>query len=524
MGYYKQETFNFDEVLIYSRKSQSDDPNQTVEEVLAKHEIQLQEYAVRELGGKIPEENIYREVVSGESIDGRIEIKKVLSRIEDPKIRAVLVIEPQRLSRGDLLDCGRLINSLRFTKTQVLTLMMAYDLDNEMERRFFQDDLMRGRDFLEYLKRIMFRGREAAVKRGEYIARDAPYGYEKIMKGEVRTLEIIEDKAEIVRMIFKWRAEDGIGNTRIANRLNEMGIPSPAGQTWTRDTIWGILHNKHYLGLSVFNRRKETPVQINGEIKKKRLVQNEDDQIIVEGKHTAIISRELWEAAHATFKEIPCTKTAKDLKNPYSGILRCASCGRIMTRTLTRKGDARFRCPSSTPCCASVRKDMLDKAVIDALELSELPALKLKIQNNEGDSVKIQERQLKKLEQQLAEYRDQEETQFELLEQKKYTQELFDRRNAALRQKMDDCVAQIAKVKATMPNAIDYAERAATLQTAIDALKDLTATATDQNRILKTIVESVNYTGERFDPDKPIRRGPAGGHVKPFTVEVKLKL
>ena len=67
--------------LIYLRKSRQDDPNETVEEVLAKHEAMLQEYAERELGGRISEENIYREIVSGESIDDRVEIKKVLARI-----------------------------------------------------------------------------------------------------------------------------------------------------------------------------------------------------------------------------------------------------------------------------------------------------------------------------------------------------------------------------------------------------------------------------------------------------------
>ena len=68
--------------LLYLRKSRQDDPNETVEEVLEKHEIQLQEWAERELGERIPEENIYREIVSGESIDAREEIKKVLARIE----------------------------------------------------------------------------------------------------------------------------------------------------------------------------------------------------------------------------------------------------------------------------------------------------------------------------------------------------------------------------------------------------------------------------------------------------------
>ena len=57
--------------LLYLRKSRQDDPTETVEEVLAKHEAQLQEWAERELGARIPEENIYREIVSGESIDAR---------------------------------------------------------------------------------------------------------------------------------------------------------------------------------------------------------------------------------------------------------------------------------------------------------------------------------------------------------------------------------------------------------------------------------------------------------------------
>lgn len=525
MGYYKQETFKNDEVLIYSRKSQSDDPTQTVEDVLAKHEIQLQEYAERELGGKIPEENIYREVVSGESIEGRVEIKKVLARIEDPKIRAVLVIDPQRLGRPDLIDCGRLISSLRFTKTQVLTLAMSYDLENEMERRFFQDDLMRGRDFLDYIKRTMFRGREAAAKRGEYIARDAPYGYRKIMKGDIRTLEIVEDQAEIVRLMFKWRVEDGVGNTIIAHRLNDMGVGTIKGKPWSRDTVGKILHNRHYLGLVVFNQRKETQVVVQGEIKKKRLKQGSDVEIVAEGKHPAIIDRDTWDAVQVTFAKVPRKKARSELKNPYSGMLRCSNCGRIMTRVLTQKDEsyARYRCPSVTPCFASVKKTDLDAAIIDALELSELPALKLKVQNNEGDAVKIQEQQLKKLEKQLAEYRDQEETQFELLEQKKYSQELFDRRNAALRQKMDDCAAQIAKVKATMPQSIDYAERLTTLQTAIDTLKDPKATPQDQNRILKSVVESIDYSSEAYSPDNPCRRG-RFTITKPFTVAVKLKL
>ncbi len=186
MGEYKNNLMIWECYLIYLRKSRQDDPRETVEQVLEKHETILQEYAQREFGGKIPEENIYREVVSGESIDDREEVRKLLARIEDPRIKGVLVVEPQRLSRGDLEDCGRLINELRYSRTQVVTPYMTYDLENKMERKFFQDELLRGRDYLEYTKEILFRGRVAAVKRGCYLGNYAPYGYKKIKIGKDR--------------------------------------------------------------------------------------------------------------------------------------------------------------------------------------------------------------------------------------------------------------------------------------------------------------------------------------------------
>jgi citrate synthase len=174
-------------------------------------------------------------------------------------------------------------------------------------------------------------------------------------------------------------------------------------------------------------------------------------------------------------------------------------------------------------CFASIRQDLLDAAVINALEYSELPELQLKVINDDGASAKIQEAQLKKLEQKLAEYLEQEEAQYELLEQKKYTQALFDRRHAALCKKMDDCRDQIMRTKASMPKAVDYAERLATLQTAIAALKDPDATAEEQNKILKSIVESIEYSSVPCAPENKNKYGPRGVPF-PFSISVKLRL
>ena len=480
--------------LIYLRKSRQDDPNETIEEVLAKHEVQLQEHAVRELGGRIAEENIYREVVSGESIDEREEIKKVLARIEDPAVIGVLVIEPQRLSRGDLEDCGRLINAFRFTHTQVCTPMMTYDLEHKMERKFFQDELLRGRDYLEYTKEILFRGRVAAVKRGCFIGNTPPYGYDKIKIGKDHTLEPNEN-ADIVRTIYDLYVKEGLSPYRIASHLNNMLLIGPTGGPWHRDTIRKILSNPHYIGKVAFNQTKLTPTLENGAVIHKRLQQAPKDVIIAEGKQPAIIEKAIWEAAQKLFARNAPVKEKHELKNPFSGILCCAHCGKAMYIHPYKHAEDRFECRHRPRCYKSVKYSELFNAIVHALEHSELPRLTLKVKNGDGDAAKIQQRLLGKLEKQMQEYRDQEDKQYELLETGKYTQELFDRRNGALREKIELCQKQIYETKQKLPKNVDYAERVASLQAAIEILRDPTATPDKRNRILKSIIKKIEFTG-----------------------------
>jgi len=484
--------------ILYLRKSRQDDPKETVEEVLAKHEAILQEYAEREFGGRIPEENIYREVVSGESIDDRIEIKQVLARLEDPNIKGVLVVEPSRLSRGDLADCARIINSFRFSKSMVATPYMTYDLENKMERKFFKDELLRGNDYLEYTKEILFRGRVAAVKRGCYLGTRPPYGYSKTKIGKDYTLAIKEDEADTVRLIFDLYTREQLTPLRIAQRLNGMGISAPLGGEWKKDTIRVIVRNPHYIGKVVWNRFKETQVLENGEITTKRLKQPEDEVIIAEGKHQAIIDMETWEAARALVARNPRQKHTHPLKNPFSTMLVCGKCGRAMYIHPYKHAEDRFECKSSSHgkrCYKSVKYSELYDAIMHTLEHSTLPELQLKVKNGDGNAIKIQQRKLAKLEAQMEEYRDKEEYLYELLESRQYTPEVFNQRYAALRIKMEDCEKNIQSAKASMPKRINYEEQVASLQDAISMLKNPEATPERKNRLLKAIVERIEFTG-----------------------------
>ena len=509
--------------LLYLRKSRQDDPNETVEEVLAKHEAQLQEWAERELGTRIPEENIYREIVSGESIDAREEIKKVLARIEDPAVAGVIVMEPSRLSRGDLADCSRIIDSFRFSRSVVATPYMTYDLEKKMERKFFKDELLRGNDFLEYTKEILFRGRVAAVKRGCYIGNHPPYGYKKVKKDKDHTLEILEDQADAVRLAYSMYVNDDATPYQIACRLNELGFKPARADKWKKDSVRVMLRNPHYAGYVAFNQKKETPVLENGRIVKKRLAQPGEEVIIAEGKHTAIIDRETWETAQALVARNPRTDSKKELKNPLATLLFCKKCGHAMALHPYKYAENRFTCKERPPCYKSAKASAVLDALVTALEEAELPALELKLKNGDGDARKIQQRLLVRLEKQMEEYRAQEERQYDLLETNpNYPQDVFERRNKALRAKMEECQAAIYKAKSVLPDSVDYEERVTTLKAAIAALRDPEATPNDQNKILKAIVDRIEFSS--VPSDRENRRRVVKGAVTPFELRITLRL
>lgn len=482
--------------IMYLRKSRQDDPNETVEEVLAKHETLLQEWAERELGHRISEEYIYREIVSGERISDRVEMQKVLRAIEDGEVAGILCVEPSRLSRGDLMDCGTLISTLQFTSSLVATPMMVYNMEDKMERRFFQDELLRGNSYLEYTKEVLFRGRTIAVtSRGAYIGSVAPYGYKKVKVGKLCTLEPHETEADVVRMIYDLYVNHDMTFHSIGRKLDSMGIKPRTGDCWRDTSIRQIVSNHHYDGKVIWGKRKKKTIIEDGKQVQIRRWADEDQYTIVDGMHPALVDHETFVKANEKRTNNPRIIKDLQLSNPLAGVLVCAKCGHTMRRTPYPHADDRYKCSYHNPACMkSIKMSEVHEAVITALEQSELPNLKAKLNSDQGNSAAIQQKILDGLMKQMAEYKEQEEMQYELLETKKYTPELFEKRNAALREKMVKCQIQIAETKNTMPKAVDYTERIIALEDAIKALRDDTLSCEEQNRFLKKIVERIEIT------------------------------
>lgn len=497
--------------LMYLRKSRADDPNESVEEVLSKHEMRLQSFMQRKYGYKIAEENIYREVCSAESIADREKIKEILLKIEDPTVEGVVVADVPRLSRGNLADCHEIISKFLFTHTLVITDTMTFNLENKRDRQYFQDELLRGAYYLEYVKDILRSGRENSVQnKGCYIAPRAPFGYNKIKIGKNPTLEPNQD-ADIVRLMFEWYANEGCSFYQVACRLNDMAIPAPMGAKWKKDTVKKILKNPVYDGKTYWGAIKGTTFVENGEIVKKRLAQ--DEYILADGLHPAIIDHDLFVKAQEKREKNPSTKQGYTLKNIYAGVLKCGKCGRAICIHPYPHAESRYECREKPMCMKSIKMSTVENAIVMALEQAELPKLEAKLKNDDGNAFKIKKALLANLEKELEDYKAQEEKQYEFLETGRYTEEVFDKRNAILREKMDECQMKIRETQWSMPKQIDYQERIVTLQEAIQALKS-DASPAEKNKLVKRIVERIDL--ETWDTGK---KGNVG-----FKLDIFLKL
>lgn len=474
--------------ILYLRKSRADDPNETVEEVLSKHETRLQNFMERTYGFRIPEENIYREVGSAESIADREKIKEVLLRIEDPDIKGVVVADVPRLSRGDLGDCNTIITRFRYSKTLVLTDREQFDLENARDRKNFQNDLLNGADFLDYIKGVLRTGRENAVQnRGCFIGTRPPYGYNKIKIGKNNTLEPNEN-ADIVRLVFEWYVNEGLTYYQIACRLNDMKIPAPRGKQWVKDTIRVMLKNQHYIGKVYYGKTKETTLIENGELVCKSIAQT--DYILADGLHPAIVDNDIFVKAQEKRANNPSAKVGYSLKNPFAGILKCGICGKTITQHPYKHAETRLECRTRPMCMKSIQMSAVEEAVVNALIQYELPNLQAKLNNDEGNSLKIKKSLLANLEKELQEYKVQEEKQYEFLETGRYTEEIFDKRNAILREKIEACQSKIRETQLSMPKQIDYKEKIILLEDAIKALQSDISPA-EKNKFLKAIISEI---------------------------------
>ena len=482
--------------LMYLRKSRADNENETVEEVLARHERILQNLAVKILGHLIPEKYIYREIVSGETIDARPQMKRLLLDIESSDVKGVFVVEPQRLTRGDWEDGGKLLSSFRYSNTLIYTPNKTYNLFNKFDYKFFKMELSQGNDYLEYTKEILARGRISSVKEGNYIGSVAPYGYKKVIIDKSPTLEIVEDEAKAIQLATKMFVEEGVGWTAIGEQLESLGFFPRKSLHWSPYCLRDICRNPVNIGKVKWNSRKCVTSYENGKLTITR--PRNSEPLYFEGKHEPILDVDLYNKLLDKLGTTSRNRPKMELKNPFSSLLRCGTCGKSMVyREYTKNGvissAPRLLCNNQKYCCTkSATFEAVYNAVIDSLnEIVKNFYFELEQQQMNNDN--MQEELLEKAKQDLGKLEKKQENLYDLLEDKVYTKEIFLKRTAKLNDERKELEKRIELLTTSAPPKIDYESKISAFTEVIHALEDNSISAKNKNDMLKTILSCIYY-------------------------------
>ena len=146
------------------------------------------------------------------------------------------------------------------------------------------------------------------------------YGY-KVVDGNY---VINEKEAKVIRDIFRWYVDEGIGTALITCRLREQNIPSPKGSKWNTSTVRAILKNITYTGNLMLGK-----CSLDMNESHSRRNNGKYPMYKVEENHEQIITLDIFEKAQSIAKERRELFIPKEPNNysPFTGKIKCATCG-----------------------------------------------------------------------------------------------------------------------------------------------------------------------------------------------------
>ena len=502
--------------VAYLRKSRADlEAEQRGEgETLARHKHALIELANRM---KLNLLDIYREVVSGETIAGRPVMQKLLSEVEAGLWTGVLVMEVERLARGDTIDQGIVAQAFKFSGTKIITPSKTYDPDNEFDEEYFEFGLFMSRREYKTINRRLQRGRVASVKEGKYAGSIPPYGYSRKKlegdKGYILTPN--PEQAQVVKLIFTLytsgeEKSDGtrerLGISRIVRRLNDLKIPPQRGDVWTPASVRDMLKNPVYIGKLRWNWRKSVKRRENGEIVISR-PRSAENLLLESGRHEAIIQPDVFYAAqeYLTTKNAPSVREQGVIQNPLAGLVVCGKCGRRMQRRpYLKKG------LSPSLICVNTACDNVSSELAN-VEASILSSLRQWLEDyrltwggeteNRSESVNLRKQAVAKLVKEIANLEKQRENLHDLLERGVYDTDTFLDRSRIIAARLKQAESDRAGV---MEELLKEQRREASRRSIIPKIEHLldvydTLTPAGKNFMLKEVLEKVVYRKEVDD-------------------------
>lgn len=323
----------------------------------------------------------------------RPSFQRLLEDMRNGNINCVIVKDLSRLGRN-YIEVGNYIEQV-FPLFNIRFIAINDNVDSFKNPASTNTILVPFKNLIndEYCRDTSIKIRSALngkKKKGEFIGAFPSYGYIK-SPADKHKLIIDEVAAEIVRKIFHWNVNEGLGKIAICHKLNELGILNPTGHkkielgqnynnyaskdntyTWTPSTVRNILNNEVYIGNTVQGKRRTKSYKVH-----KVEAVPQEEWIRVENTHEPIIEKETFEKAQELSKKDMKVSQKTGELSVWAGLLKCKDCGRAMNKksSTNKSGNeyeyyicSTYRKKSNQLCTKhSIKVEKLEKAVLQAI-------------------------------------------------------------------------------------------------------------------------------------------------------------
>ncbi len=485
---------------IYLRKSRADVEAEArgEGETLARHLKILLELARKT---KIRIGKIYYEIVSGESIADRPQIQELLEDVKLTRWKGVLVVEVERLARGNTKDQGIVAEAFSISSTKIVTPIKVYDPDNEYDEEYFEFGLFMSRREYKVINRRLQRGRLASVNEGKYVGSVAPFGWDKVkIKNDSGYTLGVNSETKTVQIAFDLYAYNDISLGDLAKQLDSRGLKPRKTKKWKVSTIRDMLRNPVHIGMIKWKAREEKKEYKNGTVKKTR--PRNKNHILVKGLHSAIIKKEVWDMVQQKLNTHKAPVQENNVvKNPLAGLVRCSKCGSIMQRRpYNAKGwDDTLICQNNECDNVSSKLYIVENKIISSLR-EWLKEYKIDFQENinaiENQKIMMSEKAIKELEKELEIQNKKLSNVYDFFEDGTYTKEMFVERSRCISEQITNIKTNIEKQEKEISEENIRTENKKKIIPQVENVIDLydtLETPEEKNLLLKTVVKEIKY-------------------------------
>jgi site-specific DNA recombinase len=298
----------------------------------------------------------------------------------------VLVYDPDRIARTHWLQ-GLVMSELEEFDLDISFLTIATPKTDEDKVLFSMRGVMAQYEKMRITERFRL-GKLRKVKEGHVLTSRAPFGYNYIPRKDKQHgyYEINKQEAEIVKMMFKWVAEDGMTIRGVIKKLKSLDIKPRESKrgVWSTSTLSTIFRNRTYIGEAHYGRSyavvPENPIkkEVYKKIKKtSRKLRPEEEWIII--PVLALIDRKLFEKVGRQLKT-NFALCRRNKKNEYllAGKIFC-TCGRRRAGEGPMHGKhLYYRCADrvySFPLPPKCKEKGLNARIVDVLVWNKISEL-----------------------------------------------------------------------------------------------------------------------------------------------------